>query len=173
VGDRADIVIDAPAGPPDQGFAQLEREHVRGFYPGFEWRVFDQPSERCPLRKPLERARVALVGTAGAYISGQRPFSLGDEGDASVREIPANAELVLLAHPGYNTRRARDDPDVVFPLAVLRRLAAEGQIGELAPRCFSFMGYIPEAEPLLRHAGPRVARELVGDAVDLALLVPA
>jgi D-proline reductase (dithiol) PrdB len=165
-------VNDPQVDRPYEGFAQLERDYVRRFYPAFEWRVFDQPSQRRPLRKPLERARVALVGTAGAYLPGQRPFSLGDEGDPSLREVPANAERVLLAHPGYNTRRAREDPDVVLPLAVLRGLAAEGLIGELHPRCFSFMGYIPEPKPLLREAGPRAARELLADAVDLVLLVP-
>jgi D-proline reductase (dithiol) PrdB len=165
-------VNDRAAARPYEGFAQLEREYVRGFYPAFEWRVFDQPSQRRPLQKPLKRARVALVGTAGAYVPGQHPFSLGDEGDPSLREIPADAERLILTHPGYNTRRASEDPDVVFPLAVLRGLAAEDLIGEVAPRCFSFMGYIPEPEPLLREAGPRVARELVADAVDLALLVP-
>ena len=169
---RAHVVNDRRADRPHHGFAELEREYVRGFYPAFEWRVFDQPSQRHPLRKPLERARVALVGTAGAHLPGQHPFSLGDEGDPSLRVLPANAERVILTHPGYNTRRASEDPDVAFPLAVLRGLAAEGLIGDVAPRCLSFMGYIPDPEPLLREAGPRVARELHTDAVDLVLLVP-
>jgi len=34
------------------------------------------------------------------------------------------------------------------------------------------MGYIPEPEPLLREAGPRVVQELLAGAVDLVLLVP-
>ncbi len=122
---------------------------------------------------PLERARVALVGTAGAYRASQRPFALGREGDSSYREIPAETTEIRLAHGGYDSRRAARDPDVVFPLALLRRLAAEGVIGELNQRTYSFMGYIPDTAPLLQESGPAVARELAADAVDLVLLVPA
>ena len=38
---------------------------------------------------------------------------------------------------------------------------------------FSFMGYIPDTEPLLRASGPAVANALLSDAVDLVLLVPS
>ena len=159
--------------PRYSAFAQVEYEFVRQVYPTFEWTVFEQPSPRRPPALPLEQARVALVGTAGAYVRGQRPCSLGNEGDPTYREIPAETEEICLAHVGYDVRRARRDPDVVFPLALLRRLAAEGTIGELAPRAFSFMGYIPDTRPLLQETGPAVARELLADAVDLVLLVPA
>jgi D-proline reductase (dithiol) PrdB len=83
------------------------------------------------------------------------------------------SEEVELTHSGYDIGRAARDPDVVFPLALLRELASEGLIGELAPRAFSFMGYIPDTAPLLSETGPAVARELVADAADLVLLVPS
>ncbi len=73
---------------------------------------------------------------------------------------------------GYDVPRARKDPDVVFPLALLRDMVAEGDIGELAPRAYSFMGYIPEVEGLMSTTGPEVARRLRAEAVDLVLLVP-
>jgi hypothetical protein len=156
------------------GFAQVEYEHVRRhFFPRFEWVVFDAPPPRNPLAVPLERARVALVGTAGASIRGQPQFSLGDDGDPSFREIPAKSERVRLAHVGYDVPRARRDPDVVFPLGLLRELAGAGVFGDLSPRAFSFMGYMPETGPLLRRTAPAVARKLLGDAADLVLLVPA
>ena len=156
------------------GFAQLEYEHVRRTaYPSFDWRTFSEPSPRRPLEVPLERARVALVGTAGAHLPAQPRFDLGDTGDSSYRELAADAIELRLTHVGYDTRCARQDPDVVFPLALLRRLAAAGFVGSLAPRAFSFMGYIPETGPLLEETGPAVARELLADAVDLVLLVPA
>lgn len=157
-----------------RGFAQVEYEFVRRrAYPTFDWAVYEQPSPRHRLELPLERARVALVSTAGAYLPGQERFYLGDEGDPSFRELPASSEGLRLAHVGYDLRRAYRDPDVVFPLALLRQLAAERTIGELAPRAFSFMGYIPDTAPLLGETGPAVARELRADAVDLVLLVPA
>lgn len=157
-----------------RGFARVEHEYVRRrVYPGFDWAVFDAPSPRHRLEVPLERARIALVATAGAHLREQPPFALGRDGDASYREIPAGSEELQLTHSGYDVGRAARDPDVVFPLSLLRRLAAEGVIAELAPRAFSFMGYIPDTGPLLSETGPAVARELVADAVDLVLLVPS
>jgi len=156
------------------GFAGVEHAYVRSkVYPGFEWEVFDHPSPRRRLERPIEAARVALVGTAGAFLPGQPAFSLGPGGDTSFREIPAGAQKIRLAHVGYDVPRARKDPDVVFPLALLRALAADGAIGELAPRNYSYMGYVPDAEPLLCDSGPEVARRLRADGVDLVLLVPS
>ena len=157
-----------------RGFAQVEYDYVRErVYGTFDWTTFEQPSPRNRLQRPLERSRVALVATAGAHLPEQPPFDLGPSGDSSCRELPADAHDIRFSHVGYDTRRAHEDPDVVFPLSLLRRLAAEGEIGELAPHAFSFMGYIPEPEPLLRQSGPEVARKLLEDAGDLVLLVPS
>lgn len=155
------------------GFARVEYEHVRDrFFSAFDWQIHAEPSPRRILDRPVGRARVALVGTAGASVPGQPPFSLGPEGDPSFREIPADADGIRLSHVGYDVPRARKDPDVVFPLALLRDMVAEGDIGELAPRAYSFMGYIPEVERLMSTTGPEVARRLSAEAVDLVLLVP-
>lgn len=157
-----------------RGFAQVEYEHVRGHLrASFDWVTFDEPSARRLPERPISRSRVALVATAGAHLPDQPAFVLGKEGDSSYRELPADASEFRLSHVGYDTRRASEDPDVVFPLSLLRRLAAEGEIGEVAPRAFSFMGYIPETGPLLRQTGPEVARKLLADAVDLVVLVPS
>lgn len=165
-----------PRRPPARyaGFAQVELDYVRRVaYPTFDWTRFDEPSPRRRLERPVARARVALVGTAGAFLRGQRAFSLGDDGDPSFREIPADAEAIRLAHVGYDVPRARRDPDVVFPLALLRELTREGRIGEIAPHSYSFMGYVPEPGQLLAESGPEVARRLRSDGVDLVLLVPS
>lgn len=157
-----------------RGFAQVEYDYVHeGVYPPFDWTTFAEPSPRHRLTRPLGQARVALVATAGAYLESQPPFGRDRGGDSGFREIPAESDDLRFSHVGYDTRRAEADPDVVFPLALLRRLAAEGEIGELAPRAFSFMGYVPEAQPLLDGTGPEVARRLLADAVDLVLLVPS
>jgi len=157
-----------------RGFAQVEYEFVRQrVYARFDWTTFEEPSPRRGLERPLERSRIALVATAGAHLPGQPAFDLGKGGDSSYRELPADTDELRFSHVGYDTRRADEDPDVVFPLSLLRRLAAEGEIGELAPRAFSFMGYIPETEPLLHQTGPEVAGKLLADAVDLVLLVPS
>ena len=157
-----------------RGFAQVEHDYVRErVYPLFDWTTFAEPSPRHRPTRPLQEARIALVATAGAHLPSQPAFLRGRSGDAGYREIPAASDELRFSHVGYDTRRSEADPDVVFPLALLRQLAAEGEIGELAPRLFSFMGYIPEPGRLLEESAPEVARELLADAVDLVLLVPS
>ena len=157
-----------------RGFAQTEYEHVRdNFYPAFRWHASPTPSPRNAPGRSLDEARVALVASAGAYVPGQERFDLGSDGDPSFREIPADASRLRFSHGGYNTGFAYKDPDVVFPLRTLHELAAAGTIGSVAPRAFSFMGYIPDTGPLLTGSGPEVARALLADAVDLVLLVPS
>jgi len=157
-------------------FAEIERDFVREkVLPDFEFQWFDQPSRVNRLFVPVSGARVALVATAGAYVkSEQAPFALGKEGDASFREIAGDLGLseLGLSHPGYDTRRALHDPNVVFPLDRLRELEQAGEIGSVGPRHFSFMGYSPNIPPLMENAR-EVARRLVADRIDLALLVPA
>ena len=153
-------------------FLRRERLHVRTFFPSFEWAVEAEPSRRNRLQVPLEQARVALVSTAGAHARGQERFSLGDDGDASHRRIEWN-EPVRFSHGGYDTRRAYRDPEVVLPRATLAALADDGVIGAVAPTTVSLMGYIPDPATLLAETAPRVAAELLADAVDLVLLVPA
>ena len=162
----------SPRASQGRDFLRRERLHVRSFHPTFEWRIEPTASPRNPLRVPLERARIGLVSTAGGYARGQARFSLSDEGDPSHRSF-AWDEPVRFAHGGYDTRRAYRDPEVVLPRATLGGLAAAGVIGSTAARAVSLMGYIPDTGPLLAETGPRVAAELVADAVDLVLLVPA
>jgi D-proline reductase (dithiol) PrdB len=160
--------------PPYRDYALIEYEHVRReILPTFDWTPFEAPSPRNPPRVPLSEARVALISTAGAHLRDQDRHSSGADGDSTYRVIPRDAEEVLIHHGGYDTRRARQDLDVVFPLALLRQLEEEGTIGSVAANAYGFMGYIPHTGPLLEETGPEVARALIGDAIDLALLVPA
>jgi D-proline reductase (dithiol) PrdB len=152
-------------------FIRRERLHVRTFYPSFEWACEAAPSPRNPMRVPLAQARVGLVSTAGGYARGQERFSLADEGDASLRVVGWD-EPVRFAHGGYDTRRAYRDPEVVLPRETLAMLATNGVIGATAPRVLSLMGYIPEVGSLVTETAPRVAAELLADAVDLVLMVP-
>ena len=157
-------------------FAELERDHVRSrLYPGFAWRAHDAFSPRAPLPVPLVAARIAFVTTAGVHLPDQEPFDVAaDAGDPSWRAFPAETPLeeLALSHAGYDTRRAGADKNVVLPLDHLRRLAAEGRIGGLAPTVYSFMGYVADAEPLVRKSAPEVAERLVAEGADLVLLAP-
>jgi D-proline reductase (dithiol) PrdB len=159
-----------------KNFAQMERDFVRKMaLPDFDWEHFDAPSRINPLQVPVSSAKVALVGTAGAYIkTTQHPFALKRDGDPSFREIPSSTQIseLGLSHPGYDTRCALQDPNVVFPLDRLRELKERGVIGDIAPHAFSFMGYSPQAGVLQENAA-QVAGELAADKVDLVLMVPA
>lgn len=157
-------------------FTEIEKAFIREkILPDFDWIRFKEPSPLNNLRTKLSDCRVALLGTGGAHLARQAKFDVRNKyGDDSYREIHSDAaatELVL-SHPGYNTRKVSEDPNCVFPLDRLRELAAEGVIGELNHRAFSFMGYIPLPETLMKERAPAVARKMKEDQVDLVLLVP-
>lgn len=130
------------------------------------------------LHKPLAACRVALVTTAGIHLHGQQPFDMENpDGDATYREIPANAthaELTI-THNYYDHTDADRDRNVVFPLAHFHELAKRGVIGSVAPHHFGFMGHIEGAQvSLLTHRyAAEVAAKLRRDGVDFTLLTPA
>ncbi|HET7480779.1 MAG TPA: glycine/sarcosine/betaine reductase selenoprotein B family protein [Rubrobacteraceae bacterium] len=123
--------------------------------------------------KPLAESRVALVTTGGVHLPEQPRFDIDDPlGDCSYREIPVGAEELTWTHAYYRPDEGAD-LDAVFPLWTLRRLAAEGVVGRPNHRHFSFMGAIHDAGPLIEETAPEVARKLVEDQVDAALLTPS
>lgn len=158
-------------------FAMVEKNYIRQrIFPDFDWVVYPSPSRSNPLQQPLHQCTVALVTTAGVHRQNDRPFNLTDRlGDPTFRVVPHDTPFAQLAlsHIGYDTKKIRQDINCVFPLERLRELAQEGMVGALAPRHFSFMGYIPITEPLLEETAPAVAAQLQEDAVDLVLLIPA
>ena len=161
-----------------ESFLDVEGRHIRAkILPDFAWTTCAAPTEPAPLRKPLGECTVALVVTAGAYLPESQPrFDVRSPlGDDSFRIIPGDTApaQVALAHPGYDTRRARADLDTVFPFQLLNRLRAGGLVGEVAKRHVSFMGYIPRTDRLVSDRAPAVARMLADDGIDLALLVPS
>lgn len=159
-------------------FLDVEGAYVRGkVLPDFEWTSFVEPTEPAPLNKPIKECRVALIVTAGAYLadSQSRFDNRNPLGDDSYRIIPSDTpvEQIALAHPGYDTKRALNDLDTVFPIQLIRRMRDDETIGAVAPRHFSFMGFIPRTERLLWNTAPQVARMLRDDGVDMAVLVPS
>jgi D-proline reductase (dithiol) PrdB len=129
------------------------------------------------LAKPLREARVALVTTAGFFDPTQLPFDLSIRGgDCSYRVLTAETDLPLLktAHrsDAFDTRGIAADRNLAFPLDRLRSLVADGVIGSLAPRHFSFMGSIAAPGRLMKHTAPEVAQALREDGVDAVLLTP-
>lgn len=125
------------------------------------------------MEKPLRRCRLALVTTGGVHLPEQECFDIDDPlGDCSYREIPAGAYALTWTHSYYAPDRGTD-LDSVFPLWTLRGLVAEGEVGELNWRHFSFMGAIHDPGPLVERTAPEVARKLAEDGVDVVLLTPS
>ena len=142
----------------------------------YPWRRSD-PIPAAVRRQPLSASRVALVTSAGLVAPGSPPFDLSRRGgDPSFRVIPADTpgERLAVHHrsEAFDRTGLADDLNVVFPRDALEQLALEGAIGGVAPRHLSFMGSITAPGRLIRESAPEAAGVLVGDAVDVALLVP-
>jgi D-proline reductase (dithiol) PrdB len=124
--------------------------------------------------KPLHESRLALVTTGGVHLPEDARFDIDDpSGDCSYREIPTDADGLTWTHAYYAPDRDDTDLDCVFPLWTLRGLEAEGAMGKLNRRHFSFMGAIHDPEPLMKKTAPEVARKLADDGVDAVLLTPS
>jgi len=125
-----------------------------------------------PLRTPLSRARVAIVTSAALHRADDERFT---QGDTSFRALDRVDRDLVLGHWSPNIDRSsfQIDLDVVYPIDRLEELAAEGEIGEVAPRHFAFAGNQPDTVSELRlDTGPACAAELLADAVDVVLLTP-
>ena len=124
-------------------------------------------------QKPLQESRLALVTTGGVHLPEQERFDIDDpSGDCSYREIPGDAYALTWPHAYYAPGRGTD-LDSVFPLWTLRTLVAEGAVGGLNYRHFSFMGAIHDTRRLAGSTAPEVAGKLAEDGVDVVLLTPS
>jgi D-proline reductase (dithiol) PrdB len=147
------------------------------------WAAREQPGvvPFTPLAKPLADCAVALVSTAGVARNDDRPFDQEGErrnpwwGDPSFREIPLGTTErdVRLYHMHIDPRFGEADLDVVLPMRRLAELAGQRIIGKPAARHYSLMGYILDAEVLIRQTAPAIAAHMRADGVDAAALVPA
>jgi len=141
-------------------------------YPPYQW---VHNSDRPPFTRPAKAVadcRVALVASGGVYLKGQVAFHFKD--DSSYREIPRDADYrdLRVTHFAYDLTDARADPNVVFPLQTLRELAADGYLGEVGPRAYTFMGGIYSSRRVREELAPAIAERLQKDEVDVVILVP-
>ena len=128
-----------------------------------------------PFSKQFSESRAALVTTTGVHLRNQRPFDTASRaGDPTYREIPSStpASELEIHHGHYDQADAEKDINVVFPIEIMRELAADGIIGSLAKTFYGFMGYVMKFEQLERKYSPEVAGKLLLDNVDLVILTP-
>jgi D-proline reductase (dithiol) PrdB len=148
----------------------------RTFMKLYRYRSYDS-TPHTPLRLPVAKCRVALITTAGLHISGDAPFDKRIKGgDYSYREIPNSVDVQTLqiAHrsTAYDGSGVEADRNLAFPLDRFRELEAEGTVGTLNDRHFSFMGAITAPGRLIRRSAPEAAEHLKSDGVDLVFLTP-
>jgi D-proline reductase (dithiol) PrdB len=130
------------------------------------------------LARPVRQSIIALVTTAGVHLDSDSPFDMADaDGDPSFREFPSDIDprRLTITHKYYDHAAADRDINVVLPLDRLRELVAEGQVGGIAPRVYSFMGHIDgrHLATLIGQTAPAVAQRLREDRADAVFLTPA
>ena len=129
-----------------------------------------------PLRKPLAKARVALVTTAAPYQPGK-----GDQGPGAPYNGAAKFFTVYsgdsavdhdlrISHIAYDRdHTTADDSNSWFPLPALRRAAAAGRIGDVARR-FHGMPTNRSHRATLEQDCPELLRRVREDAADAVIL---
>src|SRR6201991_2620777 len=148
-----------------------------GYETPYRWAHYvDAPFQ--PLQKPLTRSRVAIVTTAapfdaakgdqgpGAKYNGGAKFYSVYDGDTSK---PHDLRISHIAYDRVHT--SADDSGTWFPLPQLKRLAARGRIGEVAPRFFGAPTNRSHRVTIDIDA-PEILRRCREDKIDAAVLVP-
>ncbi|WP_295850516.1 glycine/sarcosine/betaine reductase selenoprotein B family protein [Tardiphaga sp.] len=136
----------------------------------------DAPFQK--LRTPLAQSRVALITTAapfdpargdqgpGASYNGGAKFYQVYDGDT------AQDHDLRISHIAYDrVHTTADDSNSWFPLPALRQLAAEGRIGDVAPRFFGAPTNRSHRVTTETDA-PEILARCRADGVDAAVLVP-
>lgn len=127
-----------------------------------------------PVTKRLSEMTVMIVSTAGAHLVSQDAFDTS--GDATYRVIPGDAQTAefTVTHGApvhdYNWEEPRKDVNTIFPLDRLREMAAAGQIGGLAEKHISMMGYALRLNEINAVTAPAIAKEVDRSRADAVLL---
>jgi len=119
----------------------------------------------------LKNARVAIISTAGLHRADDTKFA---GGSAEYRLLPGDLDYadLTMSHVSVNFDRSgfQQDPNLVFPLELLRKLEANGEIGSVASWHYSFMGATDPTR--MNETASQVARLLKEDDVTAAILIP-
>ncbi len=124
-----------------------------------------------PFDRELSSSIVTLVSATGVYMPDQDPFPTEDPGDITYRVIPADADVMSLriAHHHYDHAEADADPNIVFPLQSLRELAADGVIGGVNDKHYSY-GFTTRLRELYETTFPEIADKIERSKTRLVLL---
>ncbi|HYO98697.1 MAG TPA: glycine/sarcosine/betaine reductase selenoprotein B family protein [Pyrinomonadaceae bacterium] len=127
-----------------------------------------------PFERELAKSNIAIVTAGGVHLRDEEPFNTADElGDLSYRIISpdADAAQLMVSHHHYDHTDADQDINVVFPLDVLRELAADGVVGGLARKHIGYMGYTMQLKAMYEGTAPQIANEIdKGSRADAVVL---
>ena len=130
-----------------------------------------------PPAKPLAQCRVALVASSVCVVRGDpRDYDGVEIGVPLLREFDGHldtGELLRSCRGRPGDGAANLERNVALALDGLRAAAGDGRIGELGSRHLALHGPTAATPAELRKVAPEVARRLVDDRVDVALLVPS
>ena len=142
-----------------------------------------------PMDKPISKSNIVLLTSSGHFAKGDDPNPLGavnmtqKEAEKRIMEfikeepvlsaIPKNIvpEDLMVRHGGYDINGAKNDPNVVFPLALFKMLEQNKVIGKLAEYAFSFIGACSQKR-IIKKTGPKWVTQLKNMNIDAAFLIP-
>src|SRR5579871_2644449 len=110
-----------------------------------------------PLPRPLAQCTLAIVTSAGLHLRDDQPF---EAGDWTYRAIPASAaeKDIVQSHSNVTFDRTlrQRDLNIVSPIDRLRELVQRGELGELGPTNYSFVGNARDRKAIAEKSGPEV-----------------
>ena len=160
-------------------YMQRTREYYAaiGYDTPYRWAHYvDAPFT--PLRKPLAQSRIAIVTTASPFDA-----TKGDQGPGATYNSAAKFYQVYsgsiesppdlrISHIAYDrTHTTATDSNTWFPLPALKRLAAKGRVGSIAPHFFGAPTNRSHRVTIDTDA-PEILARCRADQVDVAVLVP-
>ncbi|MGY4260495.1 hypothetical protein ACVI1L_007563 [Bradyrhizobium sp. USDA 4516] len=169
----------APDDDAPIGYMKRTRDYYAaiGYTTPYRWAHYTSAPFQ-PLKKPLNQSRVAIITTAapfdpargdqgpGAKYNGGAKFYAVYDGDTSKQHD------LRISHIAYDrTHTTATDNGTWFPLAQLKRLAAAGTIGDVAPRFFGAPTNRSHRVTIETDA-PEILKRCRDDKVDAAVLVP-
>lgn len=125
-----------------------------------------------PYDKDLASATVAIVAATGVFLEDQEAFPVEDPGDTTYRVIPGDAapSAMKIVHGHYDHSEADGDPNIVFPLASLRELVADGFIGAVNDKHYSY-GFTTKLKELYENTFPEIADKIERSKTKLVVLM--
>ncbi len=155
------------------------REYYKaiGYTTPYRWAHYlDAPF--AALAKPLAHSRIAIITTAAPYQPDKGDQGPGAAYNGSAKFYQAYAQSTdaphdtRISHIGYDRKHtAATDENAWFPLPALKRAAAAGRIGDVAPRFFGAPTNRSHRVTVETDAPDLLAR-CQADAIDAVLVVP-